>query len=139
MGQTDLSGYTIEADVLAYSRDNKLPDIGLQAQRYRIELMGASQMMQISTWSPQVNTHVAGSAPIELLPETWYSLKFQTALEDGRAILRGKVWVRGEEEPEEWLVVVEDPSPNIEGSPGMFGNAKDAEIFYDNLRVYPNP
>ncbi len=139
MGHTDLSGYTIEADVMAFARDNKLPDIGLQAQRYRIELMGASQAMQISTWSPQTHTHVSGSAPIEFLPDTWYTLKFQTALEDGQAILRGKVWVRGEEEPAEWLVVVEDPSPNLEGSPGMFGNAKDAEIFYDNLRVYPNP
>jgi outer membrane protein assembly factor BamB len=139
MGHTDLSGYTIEADVMAYVRNNQLPGIGLQAQRYRIELLGASQKMQISTWLPQINTHVAGSAPFNLMPDTWYTLKFQTSMEGGEAVLRGKAWVRGEEEPAEWLVEVRDPAPNIEGSPGLAGDAKVAEIFYDNLRVYPNP
>ncbi len=73
------------------------------------------------------------------MPDTWYTLKFQTSMEGGEAVLRGKAWIRGEEEPAEWLVEVRDPAPNIEGSPGMSGNAKVAEIFYDNLRIYPNP
>lgn len=138
MGHTDLSGYTIEADVMAFARDNKLPDIGLQAQRYRMELLGAYQEMMISTWLPQVNTHVAGRSVFNLQPDVWYTMKFQASIEDGQTVLRGKAWVRGEEEPADWLVVVTDPAPNVEGSPGLAGNAKDAEIFYDNLRVYPN-
>jgi outer membrane protein assembly factor BamB len=138
MGRIDLSGYTIQADVMAYARDNQLPGIGLQAQRYRIELLGASQTMQISTWLPQVNTHVAGNAPFELKPDVWYTLKFQASMEEGQAVLRGKAWVRGEEEPADWLVVVTDSRPNIEGAPGLAGDAKVAEIFYDNLLIYPN-
>ena len=138
MGRIDLSGYTVQADVMAYSRNNQLPGIGLQAQRYRIELLGAAQKMQISTWLPQVNTHVAGSAPFELKPDVWYTLKLQAAVEGEQVVLRGKAWVRGEEEPADWLVVVTDARPNIEGAPGMVGDAKMAEIFYDNLLIYPN-
>ena len=28
-----------------------------------------------------------------------------------------------------------DEVPNVKGSPGLFGNAIDAEIFYDNITV----
>jgi hypothetical protein len=52
-----------------------------------------------------------------------------------KAILKGKVWVRGEKEPEKWQVEAVDEAPNVKGSPGLFGNAIDAEIFYDNLSV----
>jgi outer membrane protein assembly factor BamB len=139
MGHTDLSGYTIQSDVLAFSRDNQLPGIGLQAQRYRLELLGASQKMQISTWLPQVNTHVAGNIPFDLQPDVWYTVKFQASIENGESILRGKAWVRGEEEPADWMLEVHDPAPNLEGSPGLAGDAKVAEIVYDNLSIYPNP
>jgi hypothetical protein len=53
-------------------------------------------------------------------------------------VLRGKVWKRGGEEPKQWLVEAVDESPNLIGSPGLFGNAKDAEVFYDNIRVNAN-
>ncbi len=34
----------------------------------------------------------------------WYTLKFRAAVEDGKAVLRGKVWQRGEPEPAEWTI-----------------------------------
>ena len=63
----------------------------------------------------------------------------QAAVEGDKAVLRGKAWVRGEEEPADWMVVAEDVSPNIIGSPGIFGNARDAEVFYDNFKMTANP
>ena len=37
---------------------------------------------------------------------------------DDMAQVKGKVWAKGEPEPEEWTITVEDPLPNREGSPG---------------------
>ena len=46
----------------------------------------------------------------------------------------------GEKEPAKWTVEATDPSPhpNVEGSPGVAGDAKNAEIFYDNILVTKN-
>jgi len=35
-------------------------------------------------------------------------------------------------------VELEDSRPNTQGSPGLFGNATNAEIFIDNVTVTPN-
>ena len=37
------------------------------------------------------------------------------------------------------LVTAEDAPGEHHGSPGLFGNAVNAEIFYDNLTVTANP
>ena len=55
-----------------------------------------------------------------------------------RALLRGKVWPRDQEEPATWTIEAIDESPNLNGSPGLYGNAKDAELYLDNIRVFPN-
>ena len=62
-----------------------------------------------------------------------------------KAIARGKVWERGQPEPTSWTVEFEDPCPNPEGSPALYGyatgiidNEPGAEIYYDNVRVTPN-
>ena len=137
MGHADLHDYTIQADVYGFSRDDKMPDIGLIGQRYTLDMMGASQQLQIRTWTPQLN-RVSFEAPFEWQPDQWYTMKFRTAVEGGNAVLKGKVWKKGEEEPKEWQVEGVDEMPNVVGSPGLFGNAKDAEIFYDNITVQPN-
>ena len=54
------------------------------------------------------------------------------------AVLQGKVWPRGTEEPKEWTITWEDEPGNVTGSPGLFGNAKDAEVFFDNVKVTQN-
>ncbi len=45
---------------------------------------------------------------------------------------------RGEAEPKEWTIEAVDEAPNTTGSPGLFGNANDAEIFLDNITVTQN-
>jgi hypothetical protein len=76
--------------------------------------------------------------PFEWKPDVWYTIKFRAANEEGKAVLRGKVWERGATEPEEWAIVAEDSAPNRTGSPGLYGNATNGEIFLDNVTVTPN-
>ncbi len=137
MGHPELHDYTIEADVKGAISNNRMPDIGLIGQRYTLDLMGDSQQLQIRTWTPQLG-RMSETVPVEWEPNVWYRMKFRTAVEDGIAVLRGKVWRRDEKEPAAWTIEAHDEAPNTHGSPGLFGNAKDAEIFYDNLSVTPN-
>ena len=137
MGLPKYHDYTVQADVMGDIRNGKMPDIGLIAQRYTSDLMGQSQQVQIRSWT-SVLERFSVEAPFAWKPKVWYTTKFQAATEDGKAVLRAKVWEKGQPEPAEWTVVGEDIEPNLVGSPGLFGNANDAEIFIDNLTVTPN-
>lgn len=148
MGHPTFSNYTIQADVLGEDRVShvqqgtkkvtirRMPEIGLLAQRYAIILNGQDQRLEIRTWHAQ--KRMAQFVPFKWDPHVWYTLKMQTSVQGGKAVLRGKCWKRGTPEPKEWTVTAEDPSPNREGSPGTFGSALHAELFYDNLKVYKN-
>ena len=136
MGPPALKDYTIQADVYGFNRDGTLPDIGLIGQRYTLTMMGTHQQLQIRTWTPQLR--MAVDAPLTWEAHTWYTLKFQTTTEDGKAVLRGKVWKRDEDEPAEWQIVGTDDPGQHQGSPGLFGDAKVSELFYDNLTVTAN-
>ncbi len=135
-GQSDLSNYTIEADVMGSIKNNKMPDIGLIAQGYTLDLKGADQKLQIRTWVPQ--ERMARSTPFPWKPDVWYRMKLQANVVGDQAILKAKAWPRDEQEPPNWTVEATDNAPNRTGSPGLFGNAKDAELFLDNIRVYKN-
>ena len=139
-GPDDLHDYTIEAVVLGREVDGKMPDIGLIGQRYRLEMMGEHQILKLYSWVSHEKKYV--EAPFEWKPETWYTIKLKcsTAEQDGKpvAVYQGKVWPRGESEPKEWNIEYTNETPDLRGSPGLFGNAKDAEIYYDNIQVVPN-
>jgi len=138
MGPTDLHDYTIQADVCGLTRNDKVPDMAVIGQRYTLDLMGASQQLQIRSWTAQLEARFAKNVPFAWQPDVWYTLKFRTAVENGKAVLRGKVWKRGEPEPKSWLLEATDEVPNLVGSPGLFGNANDAEVLIDNVSVTPN-
>ncbi len=140
MGQSELSEYTIAADVRGAKSQDKMPDIGLTAQGYVLDLMGQSQQLQIRTWSAQLR--MAETIDFPWKENTWYRMKFRAELESeppaAVAILKGKVWPRDEPEPEEWTITARDESANLHASPGLYGNAKDAEIYIDNIEVTSN-
>jgi hypothetical protein len=62
----------------------------------------------------------------------------RAAVENGQAVLRGKVWPRDEKEPSAWTLEATDEAGNLIGSPGLWGNANDSEITVDNITVTPN-
>ena len=135
-GPSDLSNYTIQADVRGAIQDDKMPDIGIIAQGYAMDLQGESQKLQIRSWVPQLRMARTIDFPWE--PNVWYTMRLRAEVRDGKALLQGKVWRRGESEPAEWTIQAEDPAPTLSGSPGLYGNAKDAEIFLDNILVTAN-
>lgn len=137
MGWTSLSDYTIQADFYATEKNEKIPSMGLIAQRYTLDMTNKKEL-QIRSWTSRVELRFAKTIPFEWSPNTWYTMKFSAANENGQAVLRGKVWKRGEAEPEAWTIEAADATPNTIGSPGLFGNASDAEFYIDNVEVTPN-
>ena len=137
MGHPDFHDYAIRADVRGNLRDGEQPDIGLIAQRYTVDMMGKRQQLQIRSWTSELG-RFSKTIPFSWKPEIWYTIKFQAAAQDGKAVLKAKVWPRGEAEPEAWTIEAVDEAPNLQGSPGLFGKASDAEIFLDNITVTAN-
>ncbi|MDA1211197.1 MAG: PQQ-like beta-propeller repeat protein, partial [Planctomycetota bacterium] len=140
MGNVPHQNYTIQADVRGRANKDKMPDVGLIAQRYRFDLMGEHQQLKASSWvSHDIKVK---TAPFEWKAGLWYTMKLQVKLEDrdGKkvAVVSGKVWLRDEAEPADWQLTWEDEPANEIGSPGLTGDAKNAEVFFDNIKVTPN-
>lgn len=140
MGPSDLANYTIAVDARGQRQDNKLPDIGVSAHGYALELQGENQELQIYTWPTQLR--MASTIDYPWQEDTWYRMKLRAEIveEDGKkvAVLSGKVWPKDQPEPNEWTITARDESPNLTGSPGLTGNAKNAELYLDNLQVTAN-
>ncbi|TWU23674.1 PQQ-like beta-propeller repeat protein [Bythopirellula polymerisocia] len=137
MGPVDMANYTIEADFALDEQDGKLPDFGLTNSRYSMTVRPMNEELRIYSWSPH---DYRTNASVEFKPQAhkWYTMKMRVDPVGSKAIVRGKLWPRGEAEPEDWTVEMEDFAPNLFGSPGLFGKAEVAEIFVDNIKVYPN-
>ena len=137
MGWTNLHDYTVQADFKATENNGRLPDMGLLNQRYAMDLQG-SHRLQIRSWVARLELRFAKTIEMPWSADKWYTMKFQSENKDGKVMLRGKVWLRDEAEPKEWQIEATDETPNISGSPGLFGNATDAEFVIDNVQVTAN-
>jgi len=142
-GPTDHSNYTIEADIRTMERRRQMADVGIVAQRYELVLFGNHQRLELQPWQPE--TERTQRVEFAWKPDTWYVMKLEVQnLEGGKVRARGKVWPKGEPEPAAWTIEREDPIGSLKGSPGMYADAMNAspaggsEVFYDNIKVYPN-
>ena len=145
MGPSELTNYTISADARGARMSDQLPDIGLTNLGYVLDLMGESQQLQIRTWSAQNRISLGNdrsTVGFEWKEDIWYRMKFRVDIESESsaavAILRGKVWPKNEAEPDAWTITATDESPNLAASPGLYGNAKVAELYLDNIEVAAN-
>jgi len=131
LGPPTMKGYTIQADVRGTKSNRQMPDIGLIANRYTLDLMGL-QRAQIRVWPAEL----LNSETIDFNwdPDVWYTMKLRVDTAGGKSIVKGKIWPRAEQEPETWTITMEDPLPNPEGSPGIYGYSP-AEIYYDNIKI----
>ncbi len=138
IGASDWSNYTVQADVRSATRRRQMGDVGVTAQRYELVLFGNHQRMELQSWQPEEEHKV--KAAFEWKPDTWYRIKLEVQnLPDGRTRVRGKIWPAPQSEPSAWAVERIDTHPNRQGSPGIYGDAGQAEVFFDNLKVTPNP
>ena len=142
-GATESSNYTIEADVRSMERRRQMGDVGIVAQRYELVLFGNHQRLELQPWQPE--TERTKKVEFKWKPDTWYVMKLEVqTLDGGRVRARGKVWPKGEAEPATWTVEREDPIGSLKGSPGIYADAMNSaptggsELYYDNIKVYPN-
>ena len=131
----DFSDYTIEADVMGGQVKRRRTDVGLLNSGYTLDLLGNHQRLEVRAWTAERRMAQAVDFPWEM--GVWYRMKFEVRVKQGRGVVRGKVWKRGEDEPREWTLSVEDPHPVESGSPGLTGYSP-AEVFYDNIKVTVN-
>lgn len=132
LGPPTMKNYTIQADVLGKKNRRQMPDIGLIANRYTLDLQGALQRLQIRIWAAELLN--SKTIDFKFDPDVWYTMKMRVDQVGGKSIVKGKVWPRAEKEPVAWTITMEDPLPNPEGSPGLYGYSP-AEIYYDNIKI----
>jgi len=51
--------------------------------------------------------------------------------------VRGKVWPKGDAEPQTWTIEKTDTIAHLEGSPGIYADGI-SEVYFDNFTVYPS-
>jgi outer membrane protein assembly factor BamB len=142
-GPTDLSNYTIEADVRSMERRRQMGDVGIVAQRYELVLFGNHQRLELQPWQPETERTVRADYPWK--KDTWYVMKLEVqTLDGGKVRARGKVWPKAEAEPAGWTIERIDPIGNLKGSPGIYADAMNSaatggsEMYYDNIKIYKN-
>ena len=133
IGPSTMKDYQIQVDLMGTRNKRRLPDIGLIANRYTLDMQGKHQRLQIRSWASDLR--MAKTIDFSWEMDVWYTMKMRVEIMDDKAIIRGKVWRTGEPEPAEWTITAEDPLPNREGSPGIYGNSP-ADVYYDNLKVW---
>ena len=133
IGPATMKNYQIQVDLMGTRNKRRLPDMGLIANRYTLDMQGRHQRLQIRSWASDLR--MAKTIDFAWETDVWYTMKMMVEIIDDKAIIRGKVWRTGESEPAEWTITAEDPLPNREGSPGIYGYSP-ADIYYDNLKVW---
>jgi hypothetical protein len=141
------AGYTVKADILGVSKKKRfLPDMGLINSGYLLILTGTSERtrkLRLVSWSPV--PRIIREVEYGWEADKWYSAKLSFNEKDGKGLVSAKVWVRGEKEPEDWTLTMDDPCPNPGGSPGLYAysvaitsKSKGTEVLFDNVAITPN-
>lgn len=133
LGPPTMKDYQIQIDLMGTRDKRRLPDMGLIANRYTLDMQGRHQRLQIRSWASDLR--MAKTIDFAWDTDVWYTMKMKVEVIDDKAVISGKVWRTGEQEPDEWTITAEDPLPNSEGSPGIYGYSP-AIIYYDNLKVW---
>lgn len=134
---SNLSNYTMQADVLTDGNARSKSDIGLINQRYLICLRSNANKLEISSNLERLK--VEGNFKVSA--NTWYTLKTRVDVkEDGSGVVRGKVWPKDQPEPEAWTVEAPVARAHKNGSPGIFGFTplNQRRVYLDNLSITPN-
>lgn len=138
-GPTSMSGYTVQADIKGNRKGRRLTDAGVVNNGYYMDLQGAHQRIQVLSWGSE--RRMMKQFPFPWEPGVWYTMKLRVDHKgegDARkAIIRGKIWKRGEAEPEAWTVEAEDSLPIETGAPGIYTFAP-IESYFDNVMVMPS-
>jgi len=132
MGPSNMKDYTVQADVFMTEQNRRLPSIGVTANRYSFIVKGNTVKLSLQSWPAHLR--MAKEIRFRSDPDIWYTMKLRVDVKDDGAHLHGKIWKRGEAEPEAWTIETVDPHANLNGSPGLYNYAL-AESYFDNVIV----
>jgi outer membrane protein assembly factor BamB len=135
IGPDTLHDYTVQAEVMGGQEGRRRTDVGLVNQGYILDLLGNGQDLQIRTWPAEMRMAETIEFPWEM--DTWYVMKMRVDGQGGDVVVRGKVWKKGEPEPEDWTITAEDPIGTERGAPGLIGYSP-APVYWDNVVVTKN-
>lgn len=138
MGHSDLSDYTVQEDFKAAVVDNKLPDTGVIAQGYTLEVSGENRWLKLFSWGSH-DKRTFKEIPFDLEPDVWYTLKLRASVADGKAQLQGKVWKRDGKEPAEWTIELVDPTPNTHMLPACLATRPTPSYTSTTSSLLPIP
>jgi len=140
------TGYTISADTYGFSKRRRfVPDQGLINARYLFHTtknIDRKKVIRLTSWAaiPRVQKDVE----MDWQPDTWYSMKLSVDIVNGVGQIKGKIWPRGDAEPDAWSIEMEDPCPNPDGSPGLYAYSRaitstpGTEVLFDNVEITLN-
>lgn len=139
IGPSLMSDYTIQADVYATAKGRKKPELGLINSGYTVFLAGIQQRIQVDSWGAELR--MMKRQPFAWDIDTWYTIKVRVDYEKAadsptgeQAVIRAKVWKRGEAEPADWTFTATDPLPIRHGSPGLYGFTP-VTGYFDNVKI----
>ncbi|MFH5806597.1 PQQ-binding-like beta-propeller repeat protein [Alienimonas sp. DA493] len=140
VGQPTMTDYVVQADFMVEGR-RRLASVGITNEKYSLISKANRLRLEIQSW--QAHLRLQASTRFNMEPGEWYTMKLaveQTAPtdadKDGSAIVKGKIWPRGEEEPADWTLTVEDPHPTSSGAAGIYAY-RLADSYLDNFAVLP--
>jgi hypothetical protein len=135
IGPASLADYTIQADVKLTQKGRRRSDGGLINSGYILDLMGIHQRVQLRSWTALLR--VKEEVDFEIAMDAWYTTKLQVTIENGEAVVRGKVWSRDTDEPSDWTLTAVDPFPVERGAPGLQAYSP-SDFYFDNVLVTGN-
>jgi hypothetical protein len=137
LGEADMAGYTIQADVMSEGNNRKMSDVGVINQRYAIVLKGNEKKLEVNSNLERLRV----ATNFKWSPNVWYRLKARVDLAaDGSGVVRAKAWKRDDPEPEKWTLEVPHRTAHQTGCPGLFGFSPQEMLAYiDNIEVTKNP
>ncbi len=132
LGRPEMTGYIIQADAKGTVEKRRSPDFGVINNRYYLDFQTKKQKLQIREWPSELR--ILKEVDFAWSPETWYTMKLQVDYAGNKALVKGKVWPRDQQEPNDWTITIEDPMPLRNGSPGIHGDAVTT-IYFDNIKI----
>jgi hypothetical protein len=150
----DAADYTMQADLHGTPARGLLADMGVVNSRYTLVMAGApdpatgKREIRLQSWDGK--RRVNEGVEFDWQPDTWYTVRLTVEPKAKTALVRAKVWKRGDKEPEKWTIEFEDPNPNRSGAAALFGYVSNvvpqengpplpgSEIYYDNVTITPN-
>ncbi len=134
MGPPEMTSYVVQADVMVEGR-RQIPSVGISDQRYDLILKANNLKLSLQTWPAHLRINEESKLEKDPVGK-WYTLKLAVDASGEEAMIHGKMWPRGEDEPGEWTLEASDPNKNDQGSPGLYVYRLPNGIAYvDNVIV----